>query len=123
MKSYMVEFKTPYDTETGKGYVPEELYVSFLECMKAHKCEIISSQLIENAAKTENIPVYDAESFGWIIEYSPVPASEKDILKFFVPDLYFKDVMHRLKKPGSPIKLIDWSNYKTFQLEYPVLYE
>lgn len=109
MRGYSVEYKIS-DEETGAAFVPEGLYIPFLQCMKDHKVEITAATLTE-AATTE----ITTESFGWVVETGNGYV--------FVPDTHLEAVMHRLKKPDQSARLTDWTNRIVFGLEYPVLNE
>lgn len=109
MRGYSVEYKIS-DKEPGTAFVPEGLYISFLQCMRDHKGEITAATLTE--AVTTQITT---ESFGWVVE------TESGYV--FVPDTHLEAVMHRLKKPDQCARLIDWTNRIVFGLEYPVLNE
>lgn len=103
--------KNGYVIEYGnsqKVFAEEELYLTALECLKALGHRVKITQYVESAQEN-SLPVLNAASFGYIIEYSQ-HNNPKSIQKVFVSADDLDTVTENLFKEGYRPQLTRWTN-------------
>lgn len=116
MKSYSVEYTTPYKT-SEQVFIPADLYVSFLNCINDQHGEVIQAVLTESIPET--VPVLDIASFGWVATVG----NNMDGKRIFIPDTELNEVVRKIKTRGSSLILLHWTNYVVSGLDYPIIKE
>lgn len=119
MRGYLTEYETPYAVSEGKVFIPENCYITFLECLGRHNGKIISS-VFEEVNAEGNMPVLGADTFGWEVMLID-EVNEKEIKEVFIPSECLEESSFRLMKEGMVVKLNDWTNRIMFDLNLPII--
>lgn len=116
MKGYAVEYTTPYKT-SEQVFIPSDMYVSFLTCIKDQHGEVMQAVLTESVP--EKVPVLDAASFGWVATVG----NNIEGKRIFIPDVELNEVLHQIRTRGNSLTLLHWTNNVVSGLDYPIINE
>lgn len=113
MRGYLVKYKTKY-TEVREDFVPEELYIYFLDVITRdnHEGQVYESRLTEREHCSENIPVLTEDSFGFVVDY----LAGSELKSIFVPTTCINNVLPKLDNAFVRY----WTNRMIFVIPYPV---